>query len=289
MNARQALNRMGAGGHTSPTETREVPVAGDLLPPVQLPACCPGCGVVLDPPVLGMNAYVCACGYHFRLTADAWIALLADRLTWSEEWTDLEATDVPEWQHPVPYRSALDAAESSGLREAVRAGSCTLAGRRIWLAVFDFRHMGGTLGTVAGERVARAAESAAASGEPLVVVTASGGARMQEGPAALMQMAKVNAAIADLQDAGGVYVCVLTDPTYGGTAASLAFVADVTMAEPGAAIGFTGPRVIAQSIAVRLPDGFQTSEFQFEHGQIDMLVPRTELRRTLASLLGLLS
>jgi acetyl-CoA carboxylase carboxyl transferase subunit beta len=151
--------------------------------------------------------------------------------------------------------------------------------------VFDFGFVGGTLSIVAGERLARGMEQAGSSGTPYVLVSASGGARMQEGVLALMQLAKVNAAVGNLHSAGVPFFSVLTDPTFGGTAASLALLGDINIAEPGAAIGFTGPRVIKQATYADLPQGFQSAEFQLAHGQVDMVLPRTELRPLLAHLL----
>ncbi len=249
----------------------EVRIAGGKLPPIPLPTNCPGCGVGLDVDVLRKHAYVCDCGHHFRLGADAWIALIADRGSWKERWGDIRSHDLLNWKVPKPYQ--------------VRTGTCTLGGRAIWLAAFDFRFVGGTLSIVAGERLARGMEQAAASSLPYLLVSASGGARMQEGVLALMQMAKVNAAVGRLDAAGVPFFSVLTDPTFGGTAASLALLADINIAEPGAAIGFTGPRVIKQATYADLPPGFQSAEFQLARGQIDTVVPRTELRRLLAHLL----
>jgi acetyl-CoA carboxylase carboxyl transferase subunit beta len=164
-----------------------------------------------------------------------------------------------------------------------------VAGHRAWLAAFDFGFVGGTLSIVAGERLARGMEQAAASHVPYILVTASGGARMQEGVLALMQMAKVNAAVGRLHAAGVPFFSILTDPTFGGTAASLALLADINIAEPGAAIGFTGPRVIKQATYAELPQGFQSAEFQLAHGQIDVVISRTELRPLLAHLLDMYS
>jgi acetyl-CoA carboxylase carboxyl transferase subunit beta len=244
--------------------------------------------VVLDARRLQAAAYECGCGHHFAMHAEAWIAFLADAGTWEEHWTDLRPLDVDAWAQPRPYRAVLEDAACRGLNEAVRAGRCQLAGRPTWLAAFDFRFVGGTLGAVAGERFARAAEQAIRQRVPLIVVTASGGARMQEGVWSLLQMAKVNGAVVALQQAGVPYLSVLSNPTYGGTAASLALLGDVNIAEPGAAIGFTGPRIIRQATHQELPPDFQTAEFQMRHGQVDMIVPRHELRATLASLLALL-
>jgi acetyl-CoA carboxylase carboxyl transferase beta subunit len=265
----------------------EVRMAGAKLPPIALPTNCPGCGVGLDPEALRKHAYVCDCGYHFRLGADAWIVLVADRGTWKERWEDVRSHDLLNWKVPKPYQATIDQLADEGLNEAVRTGTCTLGGRPIWLAAFDFRFVGGTLSIVAGERLARGMEQATAAGLPYVLVSASGGARMQEGVLALMQMAKVNAAVGRLHSSGVPFFSVLTDPTFGGTAASLALLADINIAEPGAAIGFTGPRVIKQATYADLPAGFQSAEFQLAKGQVDMVVSRTELRRLLAHLLDI--
>ncbi len=234
----------------------DVRVVGGKLPPIALPTNCPGCGVALDPEELRKHAYVCECGHHFRLGADAWIALMADRGSWKERWGDVRSHDLLNWKVPKPYQATIEQLAEEGLNEAVRTGTCTLGGRAIWLAVFDFRFVGGTLSIVAGERLARGMEQAVASGLPYLLVAASGGARMQEGVLALMQMAKVNAAVGRVHAAG----------------------------EPGAAIGFTGPRVIKQATYADLPPGFQSADFQLARGQVDMVVPRTELRRLLAHL-----
>jgi acetyl-CoA carboxylase carboxyl transferase subunit beta len=263
----------------------DVRVVGGKLPPIALPTNCPGCGVALDPEELREHAYVCECGHHFRLGADAWIALMADRGSWKERWGDVRSHDLLNWKVPKPYQATIDQLAEEGLNEAVRTGTCTLGGRAIWLATFDFRFVGGTLSIVAGERLARGMEQAMASGLPYLLVAASGGARMQEGVLALMQMAKVNAAVGRMHAAGVPYFSVLTDPTFGGTAASLALLADINIAEPGAAIGFTGPRVIKQATYADLPPGFQSADFQLARGQVDMVVPRTELRRLVAHLL----
>jgi acetyl-CoA carboxylase carboxyl transferase subunit beta len=267
--------------------TQTVAVSGSRLPPIALPTNCPGCGVALDPEELRAHAYVCGCGHHFRMHADAWIALIADEGSWQERWADIRPHDLLEWKVPKPYQETIEQAREEGLNEAVRTGVCELGGQPICLGVFDFRFVGGTLSIVAGERLARGLELALSSRQPYVLVAASGGARMQEGVLALMQMAKVNGAVARLQRAAVPYFSVLTDPTFGGTAASLALMADVNIAEPGAAIGFTGPRVIKQATYADLPAGFQSADFQLAHGQVDMVVPRTELRRRLAQLLGL--
>ena len=268
------------------TEAPSAP-SGGPLPAVELPTNCPGCGVGLAPEHLRVQAYVCDCGHHFRMHAEAWIALLADAGTWRERWAHLRPLDVLGWTEPRPYVATIERAARQRLNEAVRVGPACLAGRPVVLAVFDFRFVGGTLSMVAGERLARAFDLAAAARRPYVLVAASGGARMQEGVLALMQMAKVNAALSRFRRARSPFVSVLTDPTFGGTPASLALRGDVNIAEPGAAIGFTGPDVIVRATYQKLPPGFQSAEFQLRAGQVDMVVPRTELRRRLAHLLDL--
>jgi acetyl-CoA carboxylase carboxyl transferase subunit beta len=284
-------NMISPSDNTIPWSTIDpasIPVCGDELGLLPLPSCCPGCGVVLVQNQLALNAYVCRCGHHFPLHAEAWVALLSDRHDWFERWDELAPHDVPEWVHPKPYRQVLEEGMSRGLNESLRCGTCRIGGRRFVLAVFDFRFVAGTLGTVAGERLARGMERAIADRSAFLLIAASGGARMQEGTQALLQMAKLNATLATLHEAGIPFFSVLTNPTYGGTAASVALLADVNIAEPGAAIGFSGPRVIEQSTHERLPADFQTAEFQLQHGQVDMIISRTELRRKLARLYDLL-
>jgi acetyl-CoA carboxylase carboxyl transferase beta subunit len=265
---------------------KEVPIQGGELPRILLPTNCPGCGIALAVDEIRAHNYVCAgCGHHFRLSADVWIPLMADAGSWLERWGDVRSHDLLNWTVPKRYQEVVETLLDEGLNEAVRTGTCTLDGHSIWLAVFDFGFVGGTLSIVAGERLARGMEQAVSSRTPYVLVSASGGARMQEGVLALMQLAKVNAAVGRLHSAGVPFFSVLTDPTFGGTAASLALVGDVNIAEPGAAIGFTGPRVIKQATYADLPEGFQSAEFQLAHGQVDMVLPRTELRPLLAHLL----
>ncbi len=255
----------------------EVAIQGDELPEILLPTNCPGCGIALQPDELRAHNYVCTeCGHHFRLGADVWIPLLADKGSWQERWSDVRSHDLLNWTVPKPYQETVERLLEDGLNEAVRTGTCTLDGKPMWLAAFDFGFVGGTLSIVAGERLARGMEQAASSGTPYVLVSASGGARMQEGVLALMQLAKVNAAVGRLHAAGVPFFSVLTDPTFGGTAASLALLGDINIAEPGAAIGFTGPRVIKQATYADLPPGFQSAEFQLAHGQVDLVRSRTE-------------
>ena len=266
-----------------------VPIAGGQLPEILLPTNCPGCGVALVGEKLRLQNYVCDCGHHFRLGADVWIPIIADEGSFEERWSGIRSHDLLTWTVPKRYEEVVDELLSEGLNESVRTGTCTLNNHPIWLAAFDFGFVGGTLSIVAGERLARGMEQAASSRTPYVLVCASGGARMQEGVLALMQMAKVNAALGALHSARVPYFSVLTDPTFGGTAASLALLADINIAEPGAAIGFTGPRVIKQATYADLPPGFQSADFQLSHGQVDLVASRTELRPLLAHLLELYS
>ena len=264
---------------------KKVPIAGGELPEILLPTNCPGCGVALVLAQMREQNYVCDCGHHFRLSAEVWIPIIADEGSFHERWGDVRSHDLLNWIVPKRYEAVVDELLAEGLNESVRTGTATLDAMPIWLAAFDFGFVGGTLSIVAGERLARGMEQAASTGVPYILVCASGGARMQEGVLALMQMAKVNAAVGALHDAGVPFFSVLTDPTFGGTAASLALLADVNIAEPGAAIGFTGPRVIKQATYADLPPGFQSAEFQLAHGQVDLVASRTELRPLLSHLL----
>jgi acetyl-CoA carboxylase carboxyl transferase beta subunit len=275
------------GQRTSDADAEPLAVIGSRLPPITLPTNCPACGIALDPEELGRQAYVCDCSHHFPLHGEAWIALIADEGSWREHWADLRARDFLHWSLPTPYSATLAQAADEGLNESVRTGTCEIGGHRIWLAVFDFRFVGGTLSVVAGERLVRSMEQARHDRLPYVLVTASGGARMQEGVLALMQMAKVTIAVSELDSARIPFFSILSHPTYGGTTASLALLADVNFAEMGASIGFTGPRVIAQATHADLPADFQTADFQLTHGQVDAVLPRTGLRAKLVHFLEL--
>jgi acetyl-CoA carboxylase carboxyl transferase subunit beta len=207
----------------------------------------------------------------------------------SEDFAELGADLGPRDPLQFPgYAERLAAnQERTGLNEAAVAGEGTIGGHRVVLVVMDSHFIMGSMGTVVGEKVARAAEHAVTNARPLVVFSASGGARMQEGILSLMQMAKTAAAIGRLDDAGLLYISVLTDPTMGGVSASFAFLGDVILAEPGALIGFAGPRVIEQTIRQKLPDGFQQAEFLKEHGFVDAVVPRNRLKDTLVKIIAM--
>ena len=214
------------------------------------------------------------------------IAMLIDPETWEERFADLRTKDRLKFIDRGPYMEKVERAEKKNEQaEALIAGTGEIEGREIVLAVLDFSFMGGSMGEVVGEKISLAAELARRLERPLIVFTSSGGARMHEGVVSLMQMAKTSAALSDFHDAGGFSICVMTHPTTGGVTASFASVCDLTLAEPGALIGFAGPRVIANTIKQDLPDGFQRSEFLLAKGQLDRIVPRDQLREELARLI----
>ena len=248
---------------------------------------CEGCGEILYRARVAENAHVCPqCGYHFRIPAEQYIHLLLDDGFEQEMDRGLASVDPLRFEDTRPYRERLQQARAkTGHAEAVRTGAGRIEGIPVAFGVMDFEFIGGSMGSVVGEKIARLAERATAEGRSLVIVSASGGARMMEGVLSLMQMAKTSAAIARHHLAGLPYVSVLTNPTTGGVTASFAMLGDVILAEPGALIGFAGPRVIEQTIKQELPKGFQRSEFLLEHGMLDLVVPRPQLKSTVARLL----
>ncbi|SCG67631.1 acetyl-CoA carboxylase carboxyltransferase subunit alpha [Micromonospora inositola] len=254
----------------------------------QLWSRCAGCASLLYRKRLRRNLDVCPeCGTHSRLDAPARVAQLVDPDSFSALPDRAVEVDPIGFVDALPYPHRLTAARAgTGLDEAVVCGSAAVGGHRVALAVMDFRFLGGSLGCAVGELITRTAERALAEEVPLVLVTASGGARMQEGALSLMQMATVSQAVAELREAGLLTVSVITDPTYGGVAASFATNTDVVLAESGARMGFAGPRVIRQVTGTALPEGFQTAEFLLRHGQVDMVVPRHALRGRLTALLA---
>ncbi|MEO6055724.1 MAG: acetyl-CoA carboxylase, carboxyltransferase subunit beta [Gemmatimonadales bacterium] len=245
---------------------------------------CDGCGHIDIREKFEKAHNVCPeCGRHRRILAEDYIELLTDAGTWRELWGNLRSVDPLEFEH---YADRLvSARKKGGDGDAIFAGSARLDGFPFSLGVMNFAFMGGSMGSVVGEKIARLARRSHEKKIPLVLVSASGGARMQEGVLSLMQMAKTSAAIAQLNRDCIPFVSILTDPTTGGVSASFAMQGDVILAEPGALIGFAGQRVIKQTIGQDLPDGFQTAEFLLEHGQIDDVVPRASLRDTTARLL----
>ncbi len=247
---------------------------------------CPKCGSMIYRPDLAANLWVCpTCGHHFRMHAFDRISMLVDA-DFNEIGGELLPGDPLGWTDKVPYpQKLLRDREKSKLTEGVVCGFASVGGCPVALGVMDFNFRGGTMGTVVGERITLLFERARERELPCLVFTASGGARMEEGMLALMQMAKTTLAVRRFQAEGGYYLSVLTDPTTGGVSASFAFQADVILAEAKAAIGFAGRRVIEQTIRQRLPDDFQTAEFLLEKGAIDMVVERRQLKERLVRLL----
>jgi acetyl-CoA carboxylase carboxyl transferase subunit beta len=258
----------------------------DVYPP-DLWTKCPSCEEMLFNKQLDKLLRVCPnCGHHFRLSAGSRIALLLDAGSFEERDEGLQSVDPLEFVDQKPYPERVAAAQAAtGLRDAAVWGIGRIDGQAIALCVMDFAFMGGSMGAVVGEKVTRAAEAALEARIPLVVVSASGGARMQEGTLALMQLAKTIAALERSRAEGVPYISILTDPTTGGVFASFAVLGDINIAEPNALIGFAGARVQAGTIASELPPGFQRSEFLFEHGFLDRVVHRSELRAEVAGLL----
>jgi acetyl-CoA carboxylase carboxyl transferase beta subunit len=253
------------------------------------PNTCPSCGSHYRDDELQESFRVCRqCGHHFPVGARERIAQLADPGSFVEEDADLRSADPLDFFDLKPYAERLVEAEmATGLGDAMVTGRAAIEARECRLAVMDFAFMGGSMGSVVGEKFARACDSAAEGGVPLVSITASGGARMQEGILALMQLPKTVVAIEDLHESGGTLISVLTHPTTGGVLASFASLGDVVLAEPGALMSFAGPRVVAQTTREKLPDDFGLAESNLRFGHVDAIVPRGELRSTLSQLLGL--
>jgi len=247
---------------------------------------CPGCGEILYRERLAQNLNVCpTCGHHLRISAEAYLGLLLDDGTFQELDAGLRAADPLEFQDLKVYPERIAVAEAKGKGEAVITGTGEMDGIPVAVAVMDFGYIGGSMGSVVGERIARAARTALEARTPLIIVSASGGARMQEGIYSLMQMAKTSAGLARLHEEGLPYISIVTDPTTGGVTASYSMLGDVNLAEPGALIGFAGPRVIEETIKQELPQGFQRAEFLLEHGMVDRVVDRRELKETVARIL----
>lgn len=253
---------------------------------------CDGCKRTLYEGELVENVRVCRhCGHHFPLTAPERIESLIDDVSrFVEIDGELTSCDPLGFSAAKPYTTSLASAKAkSDLAEAIITGRTSVGGIDCVLGAMDFRFIGASMGSVVGEKIARAFEYALGQRLPVILVIASGGARMQEGMLSLMQMAKTSAAVQRHADAGLAYIAVLTNPTYGGVTASFAVLGDVLVAEPGAMIGFAGPRLVEQTIRQKLPKGFQTAESMLEHGMVDMVVPRPELTERLGTLLGYLT
>ena len=263
--------------------------APEPAPAKKHPNTCPRCGSHYRDDELAANLRVCLqCGHHFPVRARERIEQLADPGSFEEEAADLRSADPLGFFDLRAYNDRLAEAEmSTGLGDALVVGSAAIEDLRCELAVMDFSFMGGSMGSVTGEKFARACESAAAAGVPLVSVSASGGARMQEGILALMQLPKTVVAVEELHDAGCALISVMAHPTTGGLLASFASLGDVLLAEPGALMSFAGPRVVAQTTREKLPDDFGLAESNLRFGHVDAIVPRPELRTVLARLLRL--
>jgi acetyl-CoA carboxylase carboxyl transferase subunit beta len=251
---------------------------------------CDTCGAVLYRPELERNLEVCPkCGRHMRIAGRARLEAFLDAGTGTELGTELEPRDILKFRDSRKYKDRLsEAQKQTGEREALVVMRGELLGRPLVASAFEFRFMGGSMGSIVGERFVRGVETCLAESLPLVCFAASGGARMQEALISLMQMAKTSAALARMRERGLPFISVLTDPTMGGVSASLAMLGDVIVAEPGALIGFAGPRVIEQTVRETLPEGFQRSEFLLEHGAVDMIIARPEMRERIARLLAML-
>ena len=245
---------------------------------------CDGCRQIVWKKDLAENWNICPkCGHHFRIDAVSRIRMLFDGGEYEVLDAGLYSTDPLGFVDSKSYAKRLEAARlETGLRDALVAARGKLNGRPVEICSMEIRFIGGSMGAVVGEKITRAVERAIAARSPLVIVSASGGARMQEGAVSLMQMAKVSAALMRLDQAGLPFISVLTDPTTGGVTASFAMLGDLNIAEPGALIGFAGPRVIEQTIRQKLPEGFQRSEFLVKHGMLDAVVPRLEMKAYIA-------
>ena len=251
---------------------------------------CDGCGVVLYRSELERNLDVCPkCSHHIRIGGRRRLEIFLDEESRKEIASGLEPVDVLKFKDSKKYRDRLNTAQKvTGEKDALVAMQGELEGLPVVAVAFEFKFMGGSMGAVVGERFVRAAELSLKEKRPLICFSASGGARMQEALFSLMQMAKTSAALGRLADAGIPYISVLTDPTMGGVSASFAMLGDINIAEPKALIGFAGPRVIEQTVRETLPEGFQRSEFLLEHGAIDMIVDRREMRAKISNLLKIM-
>ena len=248
---------------------------------------CDGCTETFKGSEFVENFEVCpGCGKHYKLSAEAWLDLLLDPGSWDEHDAELSSGDPLGFTDSKRYPDRVKAAQAkSGVKDAMMCGSGKMHGRAVQLGIFQFRFMGGSMGSVVGEKITRMFERGEERQEPVILMSASGGARMQEGALSLMQMAKTVSALRKLRAAKQPFISVMLDPTTGGVAASFSFLGDVNIAEPQALIGFAGQRVIEQTIRQQLPEGFQRAEFLLEHGMIDIIAKRSEMRATLVRVL----
>lgn len=252
---------------------------------------CPECSSLMFFKEVEAQNNICPkCNFHMRIGAKRRIEIICDENSFVEYDNDLIPNDPLKFVDSKSYKKRVDeAVKKTGRNSSVVSGECTINGIGVQMAIFDFAFMGGSLGSVEGEKIVRCVNRALEKKQGVIIVSASGGARMQESTFALMQMAKTSAALKKLDAAGLPYISVLTDPTMGGVSASFAFLGDIIMAEPGALVGFAGQRVIKQTIGADLPEGFQRAEFLLEKGSIDMVVSRTDMKKTLSDLLTMFS
>jgi acetyl-CoA carboxylase carboxyl transferase subunit beta len=252
---------------------------------------CESCGEIIHRTQLEQQMYTCPkCNFHFRIGSKEYIPILLDDKSFKEMDKKMRSTDPLQFTDTKRYKDRIrDVIAKTGLNDAVKTGTGKLNGMDVVLACMDFSFIGGSMGSVVGEKISRAIDQARKDKIPLIILAASGGARMMEGALSLMVLAKTNSKLALLAEAGVPYVSIMTDPTTGGSTASFAMLGDFNLAEPGALIGFAGPRVIKQTIGKDLPPGFQRSEFQVEHGFVDLVVHRKELKETISKLLKLVA
>jgi acetyl-CoA carboxylase carboxyl transferase subunit beta len=252
---------------------------------------CKNCNEIIYTKEIERNLNVCPkCDYHFRISARERIALVLDEGSFTEMDAGMQSVDFLEFKDSKKYKDRIKAAvKKSGGGDAVVCGEGTIDGLAVVVSVFDFGFLGGSMGSVVGEKITRAIEKGLEKRSPVLIFSSSGGARMQESILSLMQMAKTSAALARLKAEGIPFISVLTDPTTGGVTASFAMLGDINMAEPRALIGFAGPRVIEQTIRQKLPEGFQRSEYLLEHGMVDMIVSRQEMKEKLSQILRILT
>jgi acetyl-CoA carboxylase carboxyl transferase subunit beta len=248
---------------------------------------CDSCGEIIHRSQLEQQFFTCLkCDHHFRISSLQYLSILLDENSFKEMDRKMRSTDPIAFKDTKPYKERIkESMRKTGLQDAVRTGTGKINGIPVAVAAMDFGFIGGSMGSVVGEKVARAAEKALKSKCPLIIISSSGGARMMEGALSLMQLAKTSAKLAQLSDAGIPYLSLMTDPTTGGVTASYAMLGDINLAEPAALIGFAGPRVIKQTIGKDLPPGFQRSEFQMEHGFVDTVVHRKEMKETITRIL----
>jgi acetyl-CoA carboxylase carboxyl transferase subunit beta len=252
---------------------------------------CPSCGEIIHKKQLEANLWTCLkCEHHFRIGSEEYIQILLDKNSFKEMHKKMRSPDPLKFEDTKKYKERLTSTvKSLGLYEAVKVGTGKIEGKNIACGCMDFQFIGGSMGSVVGEKIARVIDKAYKSKIPLVIVSESGGARMMEGAYSLMQLAKTSSRLTRLADAGIPYISVITDPTTGGTTASYAMLGDINIAEPKALIGFAGPRVIKQTIGKDLPEGFQKSEFLLEKGFIDVICARKNLKETIHNLLELMT